>query len=469
RGLAPAQALKGVPMQAEATRRWGAAAGPALMAVGAGLCLLPPVAGLPLGAYLGIAALLLGGILAMPMGVTAVLSWLAPRVARRALALLALERARRYPGSVAVATSGVVASLALSVALTVMVGSFRQSMTAWLDAVLPADLYVRAAAPGRESATLTPDFIAAVRALPGVVRVEGQRQRQLILDPRRPPVTLLSRPLKDAEGRPPDTLPLPLVGPALPWPTGSDVVAVFASEALADLYSVRPGQPIDLPGLGPPGTRFMVVGVWRDYARQQGSLVIDAGDFVRLTGDTAINDLAVFLDDHTPAEPLQRRLEAEAAGSIEVSSAQAIRQISLDIFDRSFAVTYWLQAVAIGMGLMGVSASVGAQVLARRREFGLLRHVGLSRAQVLYLVAAEGALGTALGAAAGVALGLAVSVVLVHVVNPQSFHWTMELAVPAGRIVALALAVVATGTVTAWLSGRLAASRQAVLAVKEDG
>lgn len=469
RGLAPAQTLKGVPMRvAPVAVGWRAWTGPALMAAGAASCLLPPMAGLPLGAYVGIAALLLGGILTLPVAVTAALSRLAPRAARQALALLAVERARRYPGSAAVATSGVVASLALSVALTVMVGSFRQSMAVWLDTVLPADLYVRAVAGGRESATLTPAFIATVRALPGVVRVEGQRQRLLTLDPRRPPVTLLARPLRDGAGRPPAKLPLPLVSAALPWPDDPGTVAVFASEAVADLYGARPGQPIELPGLGPMGTRFIVAGIWRDYARQQGSLVLDAGDFARLTGDTTVNDLAVFLDGHTAAEPVQRRLEAVARGQVEVSSAQAIRQISLNIFDRSFAVTYWLQAVAIGMGLMGVSASFSAQVLARRREFGLLRHLGLSRAQVLGLVAAEGALWTVLGAAAGVALGLAVSVVLVHVVNPQSFHWTMELAVPAGRLALLALAVVVAGTATAWLSGRLAASRQAVLAVKEE-
>nr|WP_246094591.1 ABC transporter permease [Tepidimonas aquatica] len=149
-------------------------------------------------------------------------------------------------------------------------------------------------------------------------------------------------------------------------------------------------------------------------------------------------------------------------------SRLAIRQVSLNIFDRSFAVTYWLQAVAIGMGLMGVSASFSAQVLVRRREFGLLRHLGLSRAQVLGLVAAEGALWTVLGAVAGLALGLAVSAVLVHVVNPQSFHWTMELAVPVGRLAALVLAVVAAGTLTAWASGRLAVRREAVLAVREE-
>jgi putative ABC transport system permease protein len=84
------------------------------------------------------------------------------------------------------------------------------------------------------------------------------------------------------------------------------------------------------------------------------------------------------------------------------------------------------------------------------------------------VVAGEGAAWTAIGALAGLLLGLAVSVVLVKVVNPQSFHWTMDLAVPWTRLAALCLAVVAAGTVTAWLSGRAAAARDAVLAVKED-
>ena len=107
-------------------------------------------------------------------------------------------------------------------------------------------------------------------------------------------------------------------------------------------------------------------------------------------------------------------------------------------------------------------------MLARRKEFGLLAHLGLTRRQILAVVAGEGAAWTAMGALAGLGLGLAVSVVLVKVVNPQSFHWTMDLAAPWWRLLALCAAVVAAGTVTAWLAGRAAAGRDAVLAVKED-
>jgi putative ABC transport system permease protein len=200
---------------------------------------------------------------------------------------------------------------------------------------------------------------------------------------------------------------------------------------------------------------------------------MDRADFIRLSGDERVNDLALYLAEGASEETVQnaiREVAAEqgAADGLTFASAGQIRAISLRIFDRSFAVTYWLQAVAIGIGLFGVAASFSAQVLARQREFGLLAHLGLTRRQILSLVALEGLAWTVLGAIAGLALGLAVSLVLVHVVNPQSFHWTMDLALPWLRLIALCVAVVLAGTLTAWLAGRAAASRDAVQAVKQD-
>ena len=215
--------------------------------------------------------------------------------------------------------------------------------------------------------------------------------------------------------------------------------------------------------------------MWRDYARQFGAVLLPQADFERLSGDRRVNDIAIWLAPGTAQGPLQQRLralvEAQAPGAgalLEFASVGALRATSLRIFDRSFAVTYWLQAVAIGIGLFGVAASFSAQVLARRKEFGLLAHLGLTRRQILTVVAGEGAARTLIGSLAGLLLGLAVSVVLVHVVNPQSSHWTMDLMLPWGRLLALCGAVVAAGTLTAWVAGRTAAGRDAVLAVKED-
>ena len=125
-------------------------------------------------------------------------------------------------------------------------------------------------------------------------------------------------------------------------------------------------------------------------------------------------------------------------------------------------------AAVVAIGLFGIAASFSAQVLARRKEFGALIHLGLTRGQVLQLVALEGALWSAAGTVLCLALGLAVSVVLVKVVNPQSFHWTMDLAVPWGRLALLCLAVVVSATLTAWLAARASARGAMALLVKED-
>lgn len=462
-----AQTLKGLGTSLPRHRRhlWGWAA---LLAAGA-LALLPPVAGVPIAAYLSVGLLLVGGISVLPAAVGALYDRVAPWVAHRLLPLLAVERARRVRESAAVAVSGVVAALSLAVALTVMVASFRASVSQWLDVVLPADLYLRTAqgAAAGDSAFLTPTLVDAVRRIQGVARIETQRVRQLPVDPAHPPITVLARPLGDVQES------LPLVGESVAVPQGS--VGVYVSEAMVDLYGARVGQALPLLGaLSSRPVQFFVAGVWRDYVRQTGAVMIGQADYQRLTGDTRVNDLQVWLAPGASPDEVQQRVRAAVAAEsgsadlVDLASAAEVRAVSLRIFDRSFAVTYWLQAVAIAIGLFGVAASFSAQVLARRKEFGLLAHLGLTRRQVLAVVAGEGAAWTTIGAAAGLALGLAVAIVLVHVVNPQSFHWTMDLLVPWARLLALCAAVVAAGTLTAWLAGRAAAGRDAVLAVKED-
>jgi putative ABC transport system permease protein len=349
-----------------------------------------------------------------------------------------------------------------------MVASFRDAVTRWLDVVLPADLYARSAVGpgGGDIATLPSALPAQAQKVEGVLRAEAQRVVALQLDPQRPSAALIARAIDDPAAT------LPLTGELAVAPAGA--VAVYVSEAVVALYGAQPGSTLMLPL--PDGRRgaVFVRGVWRDYARQYGAVVIDRADWRRLTGDDRVNDLALWLRPgaSTSAVEAELRRLATAGGYdgtlLEFAAPREIRAASLRIFDRSFAVTYWLQAVAIAIGLFGIAASFSAQVLARRKEFGLLAHLGLTRAQVLTVVAVEGAVWTAAGALLGLLLGLAVSIVLVKVVNPQSFHWTMDLLLPWSRLMALCAAVVIAGTVTAWLAARNAAGRQMALAVKED-
>ncbi len=437
-----------------------------LLAASAALAWLPPIAGIPLAAYVSVGLLLLGGMAALPWLLGRLLQRLPEFARRRPLWLLAFERARRMRASASVAVGGVVASLSLAVALTVMVSSFRGSMAEWLDTALPAPAYVRAGGgnsqgdAGLRDARLTD----AMRALPGVARAQAQRNASLALASDQPAIALLVRPLQG-----PQAQALPWLAPPLPVPPG--LIGVHVSEAAAQLYGLQPGQP--WPALQPafPKTaQFFVAGIWRDYVRQFGAVAMDSADYQRLTGDTRVSEIALWPAPGADLAALQTDIQALAPthGPLEWVSSEGLRERSMRIFDRSFAVTYWLQAVAIGIGLFGIAASFSAQVLARRKEFGLLSHLGLTRRQILGVVAGEGAVWSALGAIAGTVLGLGVAVILVHVVNPQSFHWTMELRLPWLRLALLALAVTAAGTLAAWLAGRAAAGRDAVLAVKED-
>ncbi|MGA0612629.1 FtsX-like permease family protein [Caldimonas sp. KR1-144] len=461
--LPPAQALKG--LGTDAGRREHPRLALGAMAAGSLLALLPPVAGLPLAAYASVAVLLLGGIAAVPSVVAALLRYARP--GRNPLKLLAIERARHQRATATVAVAGVVASLALSVALTIMVASFRDAVSRWLDVVLPADLYVRTAPGSSQAAWLPPAFVAAAAALPGVEQARAQRVLPIALRPDRAPPALLARELG-----PDPAASLPLVGALRPARPG--LSSAYVSEAFAALYDAAPGREVAVPLTAADGrtreVRFLVRGVWRDYARQHGAVIIARADYVALTGDERVNDLALTLRRGADADAVRARLVALAgdAALLEFARADELRATSLAIFDRSFAVTVWLQAVAIGIGLVGLAASTSAQVLARRREFGLMAHLGCTRRQVLAIVAGEAALWTGAGAVVGLALGLAVSVVLVYVVNPQSFHWTMELRVPLARVAALVAAVLASGTLTAWLAARRASSYDAVQAVKED-
>jgi putative ABC transport system permease protein len=383
---------------------------------------------------------------------------------QRPMLLLAVERARCARGTASAAVAGVVASLALSVALTVMVASFRDAVSLWLQAVLPADLYLRSAstnAGGGERGTLNEELVERIRALPGVVRLQPARSLALSLRADRPPVALFARPLPDPAQA------LPLVGDALAPVPGE--IGAWVSEPAAAIHALSPGDRLILPLAGGP-LAVRVRGVWRDYARQFGAIAIDLDDYRRATGDRRINDLALWLAPGASASALTDAARALVGESmlLDAATTAELRRISLAIFDRSFAVTVYLQAVAIAVGLVGIAASLSAQVLARRKEFGLLTHLGLTRRQILGLVAGETLAWLVAGTLLGLATGAAVALLLVKVVNPQSFHWTMDLVLPAGRLAALAAGVLVAGTLTAWLSARGAGGASAVMAVKED-
>jgi len=438
-----------------------------LLPLGALAALAPPVAGLPLFGYASIAIVLAGGIAATPWLSRVLLAPWQKRVETQATRFaplyLALKRLWGAPGQAAVALSGVVASTSLMVAMALMVASFRGSVDEWMHNILAADVYLRI--EGAEGGGLDPAAQARLKAAPGVAHMAFRRTLLLRLDPQRAPVALLASPVDPANPQ----ISLPLVGAAQAVPPGQ--MAVWVSEPFAMVYGTAPGQTLALPLGGQMRTLF-VAGVWRDYSRQFGALAMDERDYEALTGDAARAEAAIDLRSgasaQTTIEALRQALPPDLAGRAEFARPGEIRAIALKIFDRSFAATYALEAIAILVGMAGVAATFSAQTLARTREFGMLRHIGVLRRQVLAMLALEGALLGGVGGVAGLALGTVMGQVLIQVVNPQSFHWTMDTRWPLTLFAALWIGLVLASALTAVVAGRSALSSDAVRAVRED-
>jgi putative ABC transport system permease protein len=456
----PAQALKAGDEQRFFARAVTLRAPALFLAAAAALAFLPPLQGLPVFGYAAIACLLVGGILLMP----AFSRWAfdALPLAGRPEMQLALAQLRGAPGQAMVSLAAIVASFSLMVAMAIMVASFRTSVDRWLDRVLPADLYLRTTHAG-ETGFVEPRFEERVKRLPQLARVEFLRSGRVTLDPARPPLALIARDVPEHGF----ARALPLVG-AAQAPRDGDPPAVWVSEAAASVYGMRVGERVRIPLAG-RAHEFLVAGVWRDYARQHGALLIERPVYASLAGDARANDAALWLAPGARAADAMRAIRRLRGGEhLEIAQPREIREISLAIFDRSFAVTYAMEAVAVLVGLFGLSSSLGAIVLARRREFGVLRHLGMTRREIGRMLMAEGGLLALLGALAGLALGGAISLVLIYVVNRQSFNWSMDVHAPLAMLAALTAALVALAALTARLSGREAMSMAPVRAVKED-
>ncbi len=470
---APAAALKSGSAEtalAPLARAW-----PALVCLllAALLTLAPPVFELPLPAYLAIALLLIGAIALMPQlakrvfgcANRAATGWTERRAQagkepQPAVPTLVLARLANAPGQAAIALGGVLASFSLMVAMAIMVSSFRSSVDDWLLQILPADLYVRAL-PGSSSG-LNLQQQAALQALPGIERVDFMRNRPLTLLPDRPDVMLMGRVIDALD----PTKSMVMLGASLSAPAGT--MPAWVSEAMVDLHGAQAGSTIMLP-LNGRRHPFFVAGVWRDYAHQGGAVQIRLADYRALSGDDDASDAAIGLAPGSSAEQVRSRIEGLPFGpALTITAPSEIRAISLTIFDRSFAVTYVLEAIAIVIGLFGVAATFSAQTLARSREFGMLRHIGVTQRQILALLALEGGALTGLGIASGFLLGWIISLILVFIVNPQSFHWSMQLHVPWALLGTVAGALLVAAALTALLAGRTALSGSPVKAVRED-
>ncbi len=329
--------------------------------------------------------------------------------------------------------------------MVTMVSSFRVALDQWLDVVLPAPLYVRS-----KGLPLPAGLLAALeqRDTP-FARVERTATGSLGLDPQRPAVALLVRDMDRAD----PAARLPFTGPVVTIPAPR--IAVWISEPMHELYRLEAGQTLRLPLLGRE-IEVGVGGVWRDYARQFGAVVMAADDYRALGGRFEATELALWPQAGADAAARAWLGKYASDHGLELAESGEIRALSLSIFDKSFAVTYALEAAAMLIGLFGLAVTLAASVWLRARELATLGALGFDRAMLTRAVMFEGALIAVIGLVLGLACGIAVGAILTHVVNPQAFHWRMPLEIPWHQVLPGAAVTLLAGIAASRFAARQA-------------
>ena len=431
------------------------------LAVLAAVCsLVPPAERIPVGGYAALVCLIGAAAMISPWMSTAVLTlcdrWLStrfgavPRLAARGLAA-SLGRTSVIVTAMAVAT-------ALIVGMAVMVGSFRETVVVWVEHRLQADFYVSPAGGGARGApaTMREDVAARLVPVPGVLDVG--RYRTYPIRHAGTPATLgladvalyhRHSGIEFLDGPAPEAI----------WPRLAAGDGVIVSELFSDRHGVGAGDTIRLP-LGAEGVELRVAGVFYDYSGDRGFVIGDRGALLRYLPDRRVSSLGVYLEPGADPEASREALVRALAGlEVVVTPSRTLRERSIEIFDRTFAITWALEAIAILVAILGMAEALLNLVFDRRVELAQLRMQGASMGQVRGLVLVQAGLLGLAACALGLVLGVAWSQVNLLVIHKQSFGWSVQLDWPVAFLVgALGLvlaASVASGLYPARVGARL--------------
>lgn len=470
---APALAI--APGQYETTRphhgRW------TVLAVGvlglAGLLSLPgPVNGLPVFGYAAAFCVLLGCTLLSPLGIhllsLAALKMPAfdgprrssgPGITPGSMTRLAVDQIARSSGRNSVTLSAFMVGIAIVVGVGVMIESFRDTVERWIDQTLMADLVVTPheegldADPRENVFHISPETVRRAGAVPGVAAVDPYRQVRMQVGSTQAYVAARDLSLHAERSR-----YLFVDGDSSRrLRQAIEEQGVVISEVLAHRLGVDAGDVLSLP-TGAGQKEFPVVGVFYDYATDGGKIVLDRSLYEQWWGDRTATVLAVYLDPKADDRRVRDDLKKALGPLLPVSiiSNKELRAHILEIFDRTFRLTYGLELVTVIVGLLGIINTLLTTVVERQREFATFRAIGGSRRQVQGLVVRESlCLGT-LGLILGLLGGILLATLLISVINKQSFGWTIHMTVPVKTLLEAVLVAGITGLLAGYLPARWA-------------
>ena len=430
---------------------------------------LPAVGGKPLFGYFSSLLLVCASALVMPALVDAIAgaaSWSLKRV----LGVEAVLASRSLSSSLrrtSVLVGALSTAIAMMTAVGIMVGSFRETVLLWMGDQLPADLYMRPAGSiaADRHPTISVELTEQIARLPGVAAIDRLREYEISYEGM--PAGLGSTELNILrEYHNTDFLSGRRTSEVLAQLRDSN--AVLVSEPFANKHHLRAGDSVTL-SLRENRAAFRVVDVYYDYSSERGSILMDRTMMLRYLPDPAASNLAIYVAPSARVADVRAEIENAAAGHhVLMFTNRDLRSEALRIFDRTFAITYALEAIAVLIAVVGVAGALLALVIDRRRELGLLRFLGAASGQIRKLIVIEAGLIGLLANLAGVALGFALSIILVYVINKQSFGWTIRFHWPVAVLLG-ALTMVYAATVLAGLyPARVAVGLNPVEAVHEE-
>lgn len=478
--LAPALEAAGVqPVEAMArgrhaynvrTRVWFyATLGLATLLLAGVLSQLPPPGRRPWWGYLAGLLLIGAASLLIPALITVFSRWTSS-LATRWFGAEAMLAGRSMSASVwrsSVLVASVAVAVAMMVSVGLMVGSFRQSVTSWLEAQLVADYYLRptGSAAADRHPTIDVRIADALEKMPAVAAVDRFRVYEIRYGGAT--ASLAGGQTKVAKNfRRVAFLPGVDAETVMRGLLGRD--AVIISEPFSNKHKVKVGDRIRLP-LGDQERSFEVLGIYFDYSSERGYIVMDRATMLRYLPDPNPSNLAVYVKPGVPESEAKAQIEQAIAGhSVSLWQSGALRREAIQTFDRTFAITYAMEAVAIAVAVMGVAGSLLALVWDRRREMGLLRFLGASAGQIRKLVLFEAGMLGLLAHLAGTALGVVLGFLLIFVINKQSFGWSIQLHWPVQLLLLAIAGVYAATLLSAFYPARLAAKLNPIEVVHEE-
>jgi len=436
-----------------------------------GLCLaglawalsrLGPVQGKPLFGYAAALALLLGAVCLSPTALVGFQRVLRPVLwgSRLVGARLAIGNLRRTLRRHSVTIGAMLVGLAMLVSVSTMIHSFRCTVEVWIAQTIRADLYLSSGARfvRGADARLPNELLPALRQVAGVAEADGVRT--LRVPDERGGTFILGAGNFDLLARRGRLL--------FRQGSAAEILAharsheqIVVSEVFAERYQVKEGDPVTISAPDGP-LRLQIAGVYYDYTTEGGLAFMDWSLFRQHWRDPWLNSLVVYLTPGADADQIRTAILQRFAdrSDLVVIGNRELRHRVLEIFDQTFAITYGLEAIALIVAVLGILNTLLASVLERTRDIGILRSVGVTRAGVMRSVLWEAGFLGVLADLLGTLAGLGLSLILIYVINKQSFGWTIQFALPIRLLVEYGVLTIGAsllaGLFPAWRASRLA-------------